>query len=218
MVLEFVYQDIPSSTKITNDQSQDNIQQPGSFGNYWETPIHTTVEKKTMTYDDILSSLNLVVSSDGVLKKMSSKNINSGDFFNSNSNNIQPSSGNIQPTSGNHESRESNGFRPAQFRPPSSQNKKVKIDKRIDPGLKNSAIYNKYFKGYKDIADDIVPRRPLTQQELKKQLIEERIMALYQKKRVAHIKSKQLSFTSELGPIRPRNGGYENHLFKFSKR
>ena len=211
MVLEFVYQDIPSSTKITNDQSQDNIQQSSSFGNYWETPIHTTVEKKTMTYDDILSSLNLVVSSDGVLKKMSSKNINSGDFFNSNSNNIQPSSG-------NHESRESNGFRPAQFRPPSSQNKKVTIDKRIEPGLKNSAIYNKYFKGYKDIADDIVPRRPLTQQELKKQLIEERIMALYQKKRIAHIKSKQLSFTSNLESIRPRNGGYENHLFKFSKR
>ena len=207
MVLDIQYQELLSQVDNSNQSET-----------YWNTP-QVAPRSKKVTYDDILSSLNLVVTSDGVLKKISNKN---------------DTSYNVQSLNQLHEENSENfitdisprkRFEPASFRPKSktpfkNENKNVSFNNsRIEPELKNSTIYNKYFKHYKDSTIDILPRRPLTQTELRNKLIHDKINYIQQKKRVSHIKSKQLLLTTNTqGPIRPRNMSYENHLFNFSKK
>lgn len=231
--MELTYQDIISQNDKLNNNNNMNepkpsvitegLQETKPFHSYWDKPEQPKIEKKKMTYDDILTSLNLVVSPDGVLKRMASKTSNSVDFSGSTDvdNRRYSQRDEFQPAQFPPTQFPPSQFQPAQFRTKPIQNKAVSFNtnKKIEPELKNSAIYNKYFKGYQDATQDIVPRRPMTQVELRNQLIEDRKMFLYQKKRVSHIKSRQLALTNNHGPIHPRVGvSYENHLFNFSKR
>jgi len=89
---------------------------------------------------------------------------------------------------------------------------------------KNSYIYNKYFKDYKDPnqVQNEVPTRPLTRRELIKQIIISRANAINERNRIAEIKSTKLLFNNNNNRnivinssrlIHNPNG--MNHLFKF---
>jgi alanyl-tRNA synthetase len=92
----------------------------------------------------------------------------------------------------------------------------------VDPQVKNSAIYNKYFKNYKDPNEVIEVKVPKTKEELRKMLIEEHIKRIEAQKRIAQIKSKKMFFFGGDGPPGPQRTIYSsqnqqqfNQLFKF---
>ena len=77
----------------------------------------------------------------------------------------------------------------------------------LDPALKHSYIYNKYFKDYSDAGDNKPnPRVPKTIEEYKQMLLNDRIIAIQQKKRIEQIKSKKMLFVVANGVhSNPRN-------------
>lgn len=141
--------------------------------------------KKAFTYDDILTSMNLVVSSDGVLQYMNTKSDITSDSVSD-----------------------------TVFQPKKSRNNNV------GPELKHSYIYNKYYKNYKDPAaqEEEVIRKPLTKAEYKQYIVNEILKRKKNKQRIAHLKPKQMAFTTNSNIIRhnpiyvPTNN--LNHMFK----
>lgn len=189
------------------------------YDTYWENKPNVNNNKK-VTYDDILSTLNLVVSRDGVLRKMShNSNINSVNRNGSVINSVDDYGNNMNDnkTSNNFENK---GFQPAQFRKrsPEALTKSVTLNNNnnvIETELKNSTIFNKYFKDYKDPNTKILPRRPLTKEEYKQKIIED----IIQQRRISKIKSKKMLFTNNnnnlIKHIKPKSN--KDHLFNFSK-
>jgi hypothetical protein len=144
--------------------------------------------KKTFTYDDILTSMNLVVSSDGVLQYMNPKT------------DITPG-----PVS-------DSTFQPKKL-----------IHNNVGPELKHSYIYNKYYKNYKDPStqEQEALRKPLTKAEYKQYIINEIIKSKKNKQRIAHIKPKQMAFTTTPNSVNHNpvyvpmaNNNNLNRLFK----
>ena len=97
------------------------------------------------------------------------------------------------------------------------------VHNNVGPELKHSYIYNKYYKNYKDPAmqEQEVIRRPLTKAEYKQYIINEVIKRKKNKQRIAHIKPKQMAFTtipnsSSHTPIYAPMASTNNlnHLFK----
>ena len=148
---------------------------------YWEkTPSNkqntsTPSKKKKVSFDDILSNMNLVVNKSGVLQFMTP-------------NQEQPP--NLQQYS-------SQQYSSVQQQEP----KPILVKKEpLDPSVKHSYIYNKYFKDYQDAAP-VTPEMkvPKTKQEYLKMLIEERIRQNMERKRISQIKSTKLLFTTNVG-------------------
>ena len=138
---------------------------------YWEsgkqTVPPTSSKKKKVSFDDILSNMNLVVSENGVLQFMRP--------------NQELSTQNNDTT---------------MVTPPSYKPILVKKEP-VDPSVKNSYIYNKYFSDYRDV-NQCVPeiKIPKTKQEYIRMLLIERIKKEQEKKRVSQIKSTKLLFTT----------------------
>ena len=78
--------------------------------------------------------------------------------------------------------------------------------KPLEPQVKNSHIYNKYFKDYKDPNAEYVQevKVPQTIEEYKRMLLEDRIKRIQERNRVAQIKSTKLLFESN-------NNGFINN-------
>lgn len=150
---------------------------------YWEQTEEKPQEKykkKKVSFGDILSNMNLVVNDAGVLQFMTSKQ--------------QPQYPEQYPE---------------QYQQPQYYNNTVeKVIKKppvnntpIDPAVKNSYIYNKYFKDYKDVThDEPVIRVPKTMEEYRQMLLDDKIKHIEQIKRINEIKSKKLFFTSNQDP------------------
>ena len=70
--------------------------------------------------------------------------------------------------------------------------------KPLDPQVKNSHIYNKYFKDYKDPNVEYIEevKVPQTIEEYNRMLLEDRIKRIQERNRVAQIKSTKLFFES----------------------
>jgi len=89
----------------------------------------------------------------------------------------------------------------------------------LDPNVKNSYIFNKYFKDYKDPEYHPIPKNPLTKQQLFRQLLIDQVNRYNNSLRISQIKSTRLLFNSNNNniirnaPLYNRNNG--NHLFKF---
>ena len=136
---------------------------------YW-TNNQPNKGKPKFTYDDILSSLNLSVSQNGVLQRMSIKpdlNIITGKEVSS-VNNITNVT---QLKSGN------NG--------------------RIEPDVKHSYIYNKYFKNYSgENPDIIVPRIPKTREEYRQMLLEDAVNRQRAQQNATIVKSTKMLYTN----------------------
>jgi hypothetical protein len=84
--------------------------------------------------------------------------------------------------------------------------------------VKNSAIYNKYFKTYNSIQPTIEVRRPKTIEEYRQMLLEDRIKRIQANRRINMIKSKKLLFSRDSTPVinmsQPTN---LNKLFSFPR-
>ena len=130
---------------------------PETNTNYWSQT------KPKFSYDNILSSLNMVVDEKGVLAIR----------------------------------------RPNQLQTQQLQTKQTHQQTKQTPQVptplpnqvKNSYIFNKYFKDYKD--PSIVPeppRIPQTREEYNQMVLEERIRRINERKRIQQIKSKKLMF------------------------
>ena len=148
---------------------------------YWEkTPSNkqntsTPSKKKKVSFDDILSNMNLVVNKSGVLQFMTP-------------NQEQP------PNLQQYSSQQYSSVQQQQPKP-------ILVKKEpLDPSVKHSYIYNKYFKDYQDAAP-VTPEMkvPKTKQEYLKMLIEERIRQNMERKRISQIKSTKLLFTTNVG-------------------
>jgi hypothetical protein len=160
--------------------------------NYWETNTNKPNEqskKKKVTFNDILSNMNLVVNKQGVLQYMG---MNDESY-------VQPQYQQQQYQNYFNDSNNNN-----------SSNNYQKLQQNsdpIDPNVKHSYIYNKYFKDYAD--PNTVkngPRVPKTIEEYYQMLLDDKIKVFEHKKRVEQIKSKKLLFISVPGShSNPRN-------------
>jgi hypothetical protein len=180
-----------SYTEI-NDLENNNGNNP-----YWDLPKPKTEQKKKVKfgYDDILSSINLVVNN-GVLQYMTPADKNQ-------------SSHQYDP---NTFATGKNGFQQMQPQPQTQSVKKI----TVDPQVKNSAIYNKYFKNYKDPNEIPEVKIPKTKEELRKMLIEQHIKRIQAQKRIALVKPKKMFFGA-VGTPMPiyTSQNSMNRLFKF---
>jgi hypothetical protein len=152
-------------------------------------------KKKTISYDDILSSMNTIVI-DGKLEFIRKDR--------------------LQPIIDNHLGQKWD-----------TNKKKVTFNQGPQQQIdRSSYIYNKYFKDYKDQTQDQIeePRRPLTKNEMIKQVIINKVNAINERNRIAEIKSTKLLFNnnnntnivinSRYIPQNP-SGIAMNHLFRF---
>ena len=78
-------------------------------------------------------------------------------------------------------------------------------DAPIDPSVKHSFIYNKYFKDYQSkVHEEPVIRVPKTMEEYRQMLLEDRLKKIEHQKRISEIKSTKLMFTTN--QFAPTNG------------
>ena len=80
------------------------------------------------------------------------------------------------------------------------ENKNVKAvrfeNNGVEPEVKHSYIFNKYFKNYKETGETIIPRVPKTKEEYRQMIIEDLIKRKQAKERIAIIKSKRMFYTN----------------------
>lgn len=161
----------------------DEVYNENQSSKYWD--IKSTIDipsknlkpkKKKVSFDDILCNMNLVVNTSGTLQHMSpnQESISTP----SNYNHLEPNK-NLYPL-------------------------QVQKMEPIDPNVKHSYIYNKYFKDYHDANSNNVPeiRVPKTMEEYKRMLMEDKMKALEQRQRLSEIKSKKLLFTTNVSTQR----------------
>ena len=166
--------------------------------NYWE---QEKTKKKKVTFDDILTNMNIVVNKQGVLQFMSSSQPNQ--YQNQSQNQYQnqyqnQSQNQYQNQTQNQYQNQYQNQSQNQYQNQYQNNfSKQQIQESIDPSLKHSFIYNKYFKDYIDPnLEKQGPRVPKTIEELKQMLIQDKIIAEQQRQRISQIKSKKLMFTT----------------------
>jgi hypothetical protein len=165
--------------------------------NYWEKPKNqeTQIKKKKVSFNDILSNMNLVVNNQGVLQFMTLKQEQS---YN------PPVVYNNYNNTNNNYNYNSNEFSQTNIRTP----QKNKNSEQIDPAVKHSYIYNKYFKDYASSnVEKPEVRVPKTKEEYYQMLLDDRKKVIEQKLRVEQIKSKKLMFTvtPDSTGVNPRN-------------
>jgi hypothetical protein len=170
--------------------------------NYWEksNPQETQKKKKKVSFNDILSNMNLVVNNQGVLQFMlpikeeshiqqTSQNNN----YNYNTNQFNQSNFNQSSFNQN----QSNNINHLNNIKQTDQNKNTQP---LDPSVKHSYIYNKYFKDYADTnVEKPTPRVPKTIEEYYQMLLDDKKNAIEHKLRMEQIKSKKLMFTAPEG-------------------
>ena len=187
-------------------------------------------KRPQFSYDDILSGLNLQVSPDGVLQKMTIKHNTVhrstsaddishyhdgngyGDDTQSYSNDNQ-----FYSYGGNSNSNYNSNYN-------SSDNiEHNNVKQPLDPSVKNSAIYNKYFKNYRDAETVVEPRVPKTWEEYHQMVREDHINRINARRRASQIKSTKMFYTASnnmqhftknyyMNPSHRMNG--RNRLFK----
>jgi hypothetical protein len=132
--------------------------------------------------------MNLVVNNQGVLQFMGAGKEQPIDNYNYNQNEFTQQSYN-------------------QSQPNKNLRQGQKTQEPLDPGVKHSYIYNKYFKDYADPNfQKQGPRVPKTIDEYHEMLLDDRKKAIEHKLKMEEIKSKKLLFTSAPGSTsNPRN-------------
>jgi len=173
MELNFTELDDLNNNKNYYNDNNYNTSSSGveNTNSYWEKPNETNPKKKRVTYDDILTSLNLLVNPNGVLQFMTVKS-NNDLFF------------------------QKQGEPQYSQQPPKLNSKPLQNSKPLEPQVKNSYIFNKYFKDYKDTNNIPLdePKRPQTIEEHNKMVFEERIRRINERNRIAQIKSTKILF------------------------
>ena len=178
-------------TEIDNldKNSYENFNKKSNESNqpkYWEKTqkINNVQKKKKVTFDDILSNMNLVVNQNGVLQSMAP---------------LQ------QPQYYQEQQQQTHQYQqPYQYQQQPYQQIQKNNDP-LDPSVKHSYIFNKYFKDYKDANDNFKPqvKVPKTIEEYKQMVLEERIRQIQERIRISKIKSTKMLYTSN--PHMPQN-------------
>jgi len=189
------YDGLTPQTRNNNNNNNNNNQTPSiTYNKRLNKP-----KKKTVSYDDILSSMNTVVI-DGKLEFIRKDR--------------------LQPIIDNHLAQKwDTNKKKVTFNQAPQQQQQQQIDR-------SSYIYNKYFKDYKDQSQNLIeaPRIPLTKNEMIKQFIINKVNAINERNRIAEIKSTKLLFNNNNNTnivinsryIPPNPSGIAmNHLFRF---
>ena len=163
-----------------------------NYINYWSNANPTINPKKSkISYDDILSSLNMVVSN-GVLQ-----------FAKPNPQQNQQNQQTNQEQIKSQKKRVTINTQPQQQHQP-----------QLQP--QNNYITNKYFKNYQE--QNIIneePAKPMTKEEYKQMLIQDYINRQQAQIRISQIKSKKLLFDTRHINIAPNQMPRDmNKLFK----
>jgi hypothetical protein len=188
MELKFEELDTPIQDAPTNEVN---------YINYWSnanqnTTNSTTTKKPKVSYDDILSSLNMVVHN-GVLQ-----------FAKPIEQKAEKSQQKKQVTINAPQKQQKQSFQQPQ-----------KQQKQSFQHQQNNYITNKYFKDYKDESQGVVEEsKPMTKEEYKKMLIQDYINRQNAIRRISQIKSKKLLFNTQNISIAPNNNPRDmNKLF-----
>lgn len=173
--------------------------------NYWETNTNKDTikqdneqvnkpKKKKVSFDDILKNMNVVVNNQGVLQYMLPKRDTftqeqSYNSYNQNPYQQQYNTQNRTPTQQYQQ--------PIQVYKEPVNNTKIQGEP-IDPSLKHSYIYNKYFSDYNDPNANQGPeiRVPKTKEEYYQMLLDDKIKAEEERRRIELIKPKTMLFSS----------------------
>jgi hypothetical protein len=179
----------PYDTFDYNSYEQQNLD------NYWENPKveENPIKRKKVSFNDILSNMNLVVNKEGVLQFMGpNRELN----YNS-----------IKFNEQQHKQPYNQPYNQPYQQPKVHQPKQNKSSQPIEQSVKHSYIYNKYFTDYIDPNyEKPRPRVPKTIQEYHQMLLEDKIKAIEHRKMVEQVKSKKMIFTSAPGSgLNPRN-------------
>jgi hypothetical protein len=179
---------------------------------YWEqnTPAkqnaQTSAKKKKVSFDDILSNMNLVVNKNGVLQFMSQSQ-------NQTQQHPYPPQQHPYPPQQHPYPPQQHPY-PPQQQPylPQQQKQSTKSvqnkNEPLDPSVKHSYIYNKYFKDYQDAYSPVPEVKvPKTREEYLKMLVEEKLRKIEERKRISQIKSTKLLFTTNVGNIQASKNG-----------
>ena len=162
---------------------------------YWEPNLKqnqkVNSKKKKVTFTDILHNMNLVVNNQGVLQFM-------------------------RPVHNTSEQQYPQQQYPQQQYPqqqyPQQRGRKIEP---LDPSVKHSYIFNKYFKDYKDVTEPKPVKVPKTREEYIKMILEERIRQNQERKRISQIKSTKMMYTSNYTNHTPIQAS-KNNLRKMS--
>jgi hypothetical protein len=169
---------------------------------YWEQPKEHNKEqtkKKKVSFNDILNNMSLSVNKAGVLQFITPKEEHEEHEENIyeplNQDHTQPSYQNQNYYKNNvnniNNINNINNFYQIQKQNP------IKDNTPIDPVVKHSHIYNKYFKDYQTkFNEEPVIRVPKTMEEYKQMLLEDKLKKIEQQKRISEIKSTKLIFTT----------------------
>jgi len=185
----------------------DTINTGAETNNYWEQqskPPAAPQKRKKVSFDDILSNMNLVVNKTGVLQRMVPMN-NPND---ESSQQHQQQYSQHQQQYSQHQQQYSQQQQQQQYsqhqqqyyqeyteQPPNRVN--VKKQEPLDPSLKHSYIYNKYFKDYQDATPQAPEvKTPKTKEEYFRMIHEERLRRIQEAHRISQIKSRKLMFTA----------------------
>jgi hypothetical protein len=179
----------------------DTINTAGEPNNYWEKqskPTTAPKKKKKISFDDILSNMNLVVNKTGVLQSMAVMNNTQNEEYLQHQQQQYP-----------HQQQEQYPHQQQQY--PQNQQQQyyqeyteqpsnktiVKKQEPLDPSLKHSYIFNKYFKDYQDAAPPTPEvKTPKTKEEYFRMIHEERLRRIQEAHRISQIKSRKLMFTA----------------------
>ena len=171
-----------------NNNKSAGLNQP----KYWEKTKKNNdmPKKKKVSFDDILSNMNLIVNKNGVLQSMVPK---------------QPQ---YYPEQYDEPQYQQQPYQQQPYQQQPYQQQQQNNDP-LDPAVKHSYIFNKYFKDYKDANDEFKPqvKVPKSIEEYKQMVLEERVRQIQERNRIAQIKSKKMLFTSHPNIEQNRNQG-----------
>ena len=199
-----------------NDNSHENHIEE----NYWEKSKEEKNEnkKKRVSFNDILSNMNLVVNKQGVLQFMTQNpeetqiqnSYNPNKFSQQQYQEQQYQEQQYQKPQYQEQQYQKPQYQKPQYQKQQYQEQKSQQNKNsqpIDPTVKHSYIYNKYFKDYTDMnIEKHEPRVPKTIEEYNKMLLEDKIKQIEHRKMIQQVKSKKMMFISESGnSSNPRN-------------
>ena len=190
-----------------NQTNQPNLNETNT--NYWEQPKVEKPKIKKVSFDDILTNMNLVVSKDGTLRSMIPKTNNVFNFNSEYNQQQYPQQQQYSQQQYSQQQYQQQQQYPQQQYPQQPQNKYIQQEP-LDPSVKHSFIYNKYFKDYKDATAPPEVKVPKTMEEYKQMLLEEKIERIKQQKRISEIKSTKLFFTTNAGGNGPINSSRNN--------
>ena len=169
----------------------DTINTGAETNNYWEQqskPPAAPQKRKKVSFDDILSNMNLVVNKTGVLQRMVPMN-------NPNDESSQQHQQQYSQHQQQYSQHQQQYYQEYTEQPPNRVN--VKKQEPLDPSLKHSYIYNKYFKDYQDATPQAPEvKTPKTKEEYFRMIHEERLRRIQEAHRISQIKSRKLMFTA----------------------